>query len=1502
MKHLIVTLMIAVLSVCGARAERVWVQVASVEELAAATQFKIYPCEKVEDGTLMCSNAATSYGLTKSPDGSSEGALWTLEKAEGSAGYYIKNELGYYWPKGERSSTATLTCTNNKDNAQIVFVSYYDGKGFTFRNESTSYVLNNLHAVNSQYNWWTWFDNQGNYSDRNNFFVAYAEQEYALPASASAVNLNLGNIMLWANMNVGASEVTDLGTAASASNAMKSAQEWGRSWTIPSADQLKKLCSNACWVWTTDYNPNGTSTYTSGFVAFTPNVEGDKGKVLSSMKSGSYTYNVNSDTHIFLPVSGAEGTATYAGDGAYLQLAGGSSPSVSVTSSATSTMYVRPIVDVSKMGVGSKVARKFDSNTRTLFTGWVYEVDGNFEINGANASEAPLTIKGEGAVVLDFKNGSRITANALAASRQPGIYMTSRNQYLVLTGTGELIANGGNGEKHYQKGACGEKATEQNPGKGGNGGQGGDGCAPGIGGLAGAGGAGGAGGDDIWTHVASNGTDGTDGTSSGHVIIMDNVKVTTESGATDLQAPVYQATAGLDRYVYHGGALTCHFDQGGGGGGNGGIGGTPTYSLCGGAGGGGGGGGGGIRGWRCWAGAHTTVVDDANTKRGIQESENVYHTRSDRAGKNGCGGGAGGSHVQATTPQNGKARRICYIDRKNNSSTANGDYDNGGQFDWTGTDGGKKGNNGADGKVYILSSLASLGSTTTCQQESWEESDFRNKLTVAMQGNSASERSDMLGYLIHSISVNKETTNGKNVTFKAYGKEYTNTFECFNGMAVPETFSASVPEDNSDNFDGYYIKWRDVSFKAFDANGSVTSDFWKYLSKVVNGKRCFDFYDNLTLSARYTDQTSLTVCHCVLPANVKDYSDASFKNYIAYCETSIRTVASGGSASFDIHPFQTLGGSSITTVDGLVLLESMYRLSSSSPISAATTRVVNALQNDTAYIYYLPRESKYTLNSSKLSAYGASFAGTPGVDYTADNADIGMGDAIKLPRIEFKTAGTDGIHYIHSGWLTSRGDTVQADVRITYMPLGEFSVEPLFTESALVILTALDGDEFGRGDNKQTVNTATSSLLLYNEGAATKETSMLIMGSENIDKVYVYVKHPAGTKVKKVVAQMTNVVSGEPLRTIEVVNADKADTAGECYFNIPDDWTKGYDEEAPVIYVTATIGKKAGTIIVNDKAQSPQFAKASAVNASVPANTVVTAVTVDNKNFYTDDEYFKDLLPKYDVEVAGSLDEFEFYAGDIVYIYNKVLNSDNQSSVKITLTPVEGSAISELELWASQYKTTEIFNGKDTQDTITYNAFYALDAEDVLLDAKLETTAADLAVENYQPDVKIAKVYADDYDITAKVKKLDAVATYDDMQGTAYTIPGYDEQIVSIRVEGDSLPETSLMTVSYTYEDVEYTDTLSYLNGNDLIYYDQETGEEISLGNQIAGYWLILSKDVPMTVRIVSSEPTAVENIAAEGSQQGKDADAPRYDIGGRRVSSNYKGVVIMHGKKIIIK
>lgn len=161
MKNLIITLMFAVLQIYAVKAERVWMQATSVEEVRQAKQFKIYPSAKVDDGTLMCSNDSTSYSLTKTPDGSSTGALWTLESA--GFGYYIKNELGYYWPTGRASSSGSFTCTDNRSRAQNVNIVYLENKGFTFCNLTGYLVLNNLNAQNSTYNWYNAYRSAGDY-------------------------------------------------------------------------------------------------------------------------------------------------------------------------------------------------------------------------------------------------------------------------------------------------------------------------------------------------------------------------------------------------------------------------------------------------------------------------------------------------------------------------------------------------------------------------------------------------------------------------------------------------------------------------------------------------------------------------------------------------------------------------------------------------------------------------------------------------------------------------------------------------------------------------------------------------------------------------------------------------------------------------------------------------------------------------------------------------------------------------------------------------------------------------------------------------------------------------------------------------------------------------------------------------------------------------------------------------------------------------------------------
>ena len=1304
----------------------------------------------------------------------------------------------------------------------------------------------------------------------------------AMAAGTSTVNLQLSKTTLWANMNCGATETAEQGSTISVSEVATKLKEWGDAWALPSADQLRDISNNACWVWTTDFNPGGVSTYSCGFIAFKPGVDGDKGKVLKTLSGSSYTYSLSSDLYVFFPVDGSTNKACYAGSGAYLQLAGGSSPSVSVTSAASGSVYLRPVVDNSKMGVDYKAAIKITAGTSVLNTGNVYEVSEDVKITSPGINQCAMRVEGNGVVVISFKNGKKLDLSAQANSLCPALYLR-KGQTLLLVGSGELIAQGGNGTLRATSGENGHNAGDERIGQGGSGGRGGDGAAPGIGNIAGVGGAGGAGGE--WGNVGSNGTAGAD---AGNMIIAGNVKVTSLSGQQQTANPQYQAQAGHAYYAYHT-ASSCYYTTGGGGGGNGGVGGTPKYSLCGGSGGGGGGGGSGVRGLLNKRYYHNDQKSDNNDVRRARE-------RGER--QEGYGGYAGESHIQPQENQNGLARVTADIGGKTDGAR----LDNADPRNWFRNAGGKKGANGADGKVYVMTKLASLGDQTTCDRTDWAEADFRSNLTSAMSANTSSDRSKMLGYIIHGITVDANTTNGSTILFNAYGKQYTGQFECFNGMEAPTTFTVSTPtvSDSNHAFDGFYITWNGVTFKAFDANGVVTDDFWNYCTKTYNGTRVFDIYDNLVMQARYTMQTSLTVYHCVLRPGDKDTSAANFKKNIVYSDTEIRIVSEGQNADYYLQPYQTMGGKTIMTNDNLLLSDALYQVHSSSPIKARLKRTVQGGHAEYDYIYYTPRESSYTLETSALDTYGASYAGEAGTDYTSYN-QVQMGDMITLPRVEFKKAGTDGKHYMLYGWLTSNGDTLAATVQTLTMPLGTLKVEPLFTESALMVLTAMKGEEFGRPDRKQTVSTANTSVLLYTDGSTTKHTAMLIAGSDKTSRIYVYVKHPTGIVVKDIKAEMTSVANGQAVRSVTVYNAALADSLGKCYIEVPADWTKGFDEEVPMLYITAVFDVKRGTITPTTNVKA---SKVNSLMADVPANTVATAVTVDNKNFYTDDDYFKTLIPKYGVQVAGTLAQFEYYADEVVYIYNKVQNSSDQTSVKLTLTPAANSGVTAKDLWATQYKYTEIFTADGTRDTVTYNAFHAADGVEVEMSAALETSAANVSLENYQPDVQLTKVYADDYDITGKMTAENRLVTYNGVQGTAYGIPAYDDQMMVIRVEGDSLPETSLMTVSYTYEGEAVTDTLTYIDGGAFKYWDGVTGKEIQIGERIAGYWIALSKDVPMTVRIIRNDnPTAIEGVKAEATdpEEGT-ADKPRYTIGGQRIKGNYKGIVIMGGKKVIVK
>lgn len=149
------------------------------------------------------------------------------------------------------------------------------------------------------------------------------------PQNAKAIDLGLPSGTLWANMNVGASSVTDYGdyyawgetatkktytdnnyncstSITELTPAIDAAtQKWGDAWRTPTEDEARELILNCYRVVVSDYNGSNVA----GIVLFRVKKEEDKDT--SGNISDAYSY---SDTHIFLPLAGEFGTkATSAG-------------------------------------------------------------------------------------------------------------------------------------------------------------------------------------------------------------------------------------------------------------------------------------------------------------------------------------------------------------------------------------------------------------------------------------------------------------------------------------------------------------------------------------------------------------------------------------------------------------------------------------------------------------------------------------------------------------------------------------------------------------------------------------------------------------------------------------------------------------------------------------------------------------------------------------------------------------------------------------------------------------------------------------------------------------------------------------------------------------------------------------------------------------------------------------------------------------------------------------
>lgn len=75
-------------------------------------------------------------------------------------------------------------------------------------------------------------------------------------------------------------------------------QKWGGNWRMPTALQMWELYTNCYWVYTECYNQ------VRGYIVYKAKTEQDKGKKVYYDGTPSENYDIEKDTHIFLPQAG----------------------------------------------------------------------------------------------------------------------------------------------------------------------------------------------------------------------------------------------------------------------------------------------------------------------------------------------------------------------------------------------------------------------------------------------------------------------------------------------------------------------------------------------------------------------------------------------------------------------------------------------------------------------------------------------------------------------------------------------------------------------------------------------------------------------------------------------------------------------------------------------------------------------------------------------------------------------------------------------------------------------------------------------------------------------------------------------------------------------------------------------------------------------------------------------------------------------------------------------
>lgn len=1082
--------------------------------------------------------------------------------------------------------------------------------------------------------------------------------------------------------------------------------------------------------------------------------------------------------------------------------------------------------------------------THELKPGVHYIVNQDVTKRGDNLRE-PMEFTRAGVAVIEFVDGHTLNLEAGENTNYPAIWLGPQST-LVLKGNGKLIVKGGNGSmgnngENGLRGRLGgdrfvseifNQHTDAYGGAGGHGGAGGRGAAPAIGGKGGYGGTGGAGGSETHTHDfgsadandGSNGNSGDAGTPSGNLIVMGDVTIDATMGMPSTTYAKGGDTAESEKYVVD--ALAVAWTRNrlgttGGGGGAGANGGMAKYTLAAGGGGGGGGGAGGA------SGAAIIIRDYDDMAKEILKWNKETHKSWGMGGESGNPEKnrdmRGESFMMEKTPY---TRDDWFKDGLEGFVKGRGYRHN---------TGGHEGATGADGKLYILSTSAKVyGRELDNKLENIPAAEIENYFKL---GDSKCLLDDVLSYI---------TLDG-GATFSDGSKQM-----CFYpSMILPADISVKYSNPEESLRGVVFYDNNGVMHLAFDKEGKPTDDFYSYIAVKrdgeyrVNGNilgkiRC------VTLNA----ETSAVVLHTIKNTDGKVLAE--------YLDWKIDNLKGSDKASFNIRPYSTMEGKSIS----LVLDGEKYTLNKelcNTDFNSLTVTLDRTNRDYYAVIeYVVNRMITYTLDADELATHHAHYTG----EYTQSSQVISF-TRIKLPTVTFDEYS----EYVLDGWKVKDGskETI-IDKRASYYMAGgnDVKVSPVFRFVPLSKIVVIP-------DRK---------VKIYLSRTPDGEESTDQIAFSRNDPVKFYVRIDTGKR---------------RLWNLELwLTSNKR--SGFIYRSFSSDVRKLieyapwlYEDEQFTVYVRYY---DFGANIQNPSASDDDLGEDYGI-----------ALSTDGVNMYYDAPVFDAFMNNGSRVHAGTLDEFEYAKDDYVHLYcHTGMDDDSFSAYNLSCTlqhpeDFEGrDTDNPVDLYE---KTVEVVHNADggVADAMMKWKLYPRFSDDIDIAVNFDDDVHTLKIENYtqsHPDL----LWTDVYDRTKELNSLDAPVAYMGLNGKA---------LCDINASGDELIQLSLDNYDGIEAWAEYDEMVDD-EGNKVTIV--EPMKFVGDSNKIQGMHLYNTIGNAV-IRILPSGfmediLTGIKQVEIDESadKDGANAKMTIYDLSGRRiaVTSKLHGVYIMNNKKVVVR